>query len=171
MDYKQKYEDALERCKKEFNFRSLAYPGIKQRLERIFPELKESEDEKSKEWILECLYDGLRKSDEQFKDHYKTAISWLENQGKKKHSVPTSVDKMMIRIIEDAICTNEAQELVKTKYGLELNDLAYWLEKQCELKPSDNVKSKFKVGDWCIDNEDGTIFQIVEVLDNSSDFH
>jgi len=26
---------------------------------------------------------------------------------------------------------------------------------------------KFHVGDWCVDNEDGTIFQIVKVLDNS----
>ena len=28
-------------------------------------------------------------------------------------------------------------------------------------------KPKFKVGDWCIDNEDGVIFQIVKVLDNT----
>ena len=48
--------------------------------EFIFPELKESEDEKSKKWILEYLYDGLRKSDEQFKDHFRTAIAWLEKQ-------------------------------------------------------------------------------------------
>ena len=26
---------------------------------------------------------------------------------------------------------------------------------------------KFNIGDWCIDNEDGTIFQIVKVLDNT----
>ena len=41
-------------------------------------------------------------------------------------------DKRMIRIIENAICTNEAQQLIKTKYGLELTDLADWLEKQGE---------------------------------------
>ena len=29
------------------------------------------------------------------------------------------------------------------------------------------IEPKFKVGDWCIDNEDGTIFQIVKVLDNT----
>lgn len=37
-----------------------------------------------------------------------------------------------------------------------------WLE-----KPVDKVEPEFKVGDWCIDNEDGTIFQIVEVLHNT----
>lgn len=36
-----------------------------------------------------------------------------------------------------------------------------WLEKQCEFGP------KFKVGDWCIDNEDNTIFKIVKVLDHT----
>jgi len=50
-------------------------------LEKAFPELKESEDEQHCKWILEYLYDGLRKSDEQFKDHFKAAIAWLEKQG------------------------------------------------------------------------------------------
>ena len=34
-------------------------------------------------------------------------------------------------------------------------------------EPKKIVKPKFKVGDWCIDNEDDTIFQIVKVLDNT----
>ena len=49
--------------------------------------LKESEDEKSKKWILEYLHDGLRKSDEQFKDHFKAAISWFEKQGEKDEEI------------------------------------------------------------------------------------
>ena len=70
------YDEAIERAKEElgsgcFNKGSIEY---------IFPELKESEDEKSKKWILEYFYDGLRKSDEQFKEQFKTAIAWLEKQ-------------------------------------------------------------------------------------------
>ena len=42
-----------------------------------------------------------------------------------------------------------------------------WLEKQGEKNPTPKVEPKFKVGDWCIDNEDGVIFQIVKVLDNT----
>lgn len=42
-----------------------------------------------------------------------------------------------------------------------------WLEKQGEQRSTAKVEPKFKVGDWCIDNEDGTIFQIVKVLDNT----
>lgn len=54
MNYKEKYEQALKRCKKEFNFNNLAYSHeeIKQRLERVFPELKESEDERIRKAIL-----------------------------------------------------------------------------------------------------------------------
>ena len=36
-----------------------------------------------------------------------------------------------------------------------------------EKKLVDKIEPKFKVGDWCIDNEDGVIFQIVKVLDNT----
>lgn len=41
---------------------------------------KESEDEIHRKWILEYLYDGLRKADEQFKGQFKSAIEWLEKQ-------------------------------------------------------------------------------------------
>lgn len=42
------------------------------------------EDEIHRKWILEYLYNGLRKSDEQFKDQFKSAISWLEKQKEQK---------------------------------------------------------------------------------------
>jgi len=77
----QKYEEAIERAK---TIDKREYGDI---ISTIFPEFKESnesEDEKSKKWILEYLYDGLQKSDEQFKDHFKAAIAWLEKQGESK---------------------------------------------------------------------------------------
>ena len=74
-NYEQKYKDALSRARE-----MCAMPTDKATMEYVFPELKESEDEESKKWILEYLHDGLRKSDEQFKDHFRTAIAWLEKQ-------------------------------------------------------------------------------------------
>ena len=75
MDYEKKYNEAL------YWMKSL-YPGLhgvtKEEAETYFPELKESEDEQHRKWILEYLYDGLRKSDEQFKGQFKCAIAWLE---------------------------------------------------------------------------------------------
>lgn len=50
------------------------------------------------------------------------------------------------------------------EYGL---DYIKKLENQGEQNPADKAEPKFKVGDWCIDNEDGIVFQIVKVLDNT----
>ena len=76
------YDEALERAKEWFNPEEPdSYTCI---VESIFPELKESEDEQSKNWILEYLHDGLRESDEQFKDQFKCAIAWLEKQGQQR---------------------------------------------------------------------------------------
>ena len=50
-----------------------------------------SEDEIHRKWILEYLYDGLRKADEQFKDHFKSAIDWFEKQKPaEKSEIPTN---------------------------------------------------------------------------------
>ncbi|MBO7693552.1 MAG: hypothetical protein J6T10_13050 [Methanobrevibacter sp.] len=68
------YDEALEKAKKYMN------EGYTVLMPDLFPELRESEDEKHRNWILEYLYDGLRKTDEQFKDHFKSAIDWLEKQ-------------------------------------------------------------------------------------------
>lgn len=83
MNYKEKYEQALERARKLYD--SSEYVCEMDNYVTIFPELKESDDKQSKEWILEYLYDGLRKSDEQFKEQFKTAITclkkhWLESK-------------------------------------------------------------------------------------------
>ena len=83
MDYKEKYEQALERCKEEFNFNNLAYSHeeIKQKLKHVFPELKESEDERIRKEILnvfkqldECTTICGRNYD------YAKWIAWLEKQ-------------------------------------------------------------------------------------------
>lgn len=76
-----------------------------------FPELKKSEDEKSKKWILEYLHDGLRKSDEQFK----TAIAWLEKQGGKDEE---------ILILKDQIeSLHAAIKAIKKTHRIELEKL------------------------------------------------
>jgi len=74
------YDEAIGKAKK-INNEHKAQPFDV--MLKVFPELKESEDEQHRKWILEYLYDGLRKSDEQFKDHFRAAIAWLEKQSEK----------------------------------------------------------------------------------------
>ena len=98
-DYKKRYEDMVRRCK-ELHKDGNAL--TKKQMEIVCPELAKSEDERIRKWILEYLYDGLRKADEQFKDHFKSAIDWLERQKEQK---PTndSVLETAIRSIK-AMC-------------------------------------------------------------------
>lgn len=76
MNYRKKYENALEKAKSLHNS-MFVNNDI---LEQIFPELKESEEEQHRRLILEYLYDGLRTSDEESKEQIKTAIDWFEKR-------------------------------------------------------------------------------------------
>lgn len=90
MDHKVKYEQALERCKKEFNFNNLAYSHeeIRQKLERIFPELKESEDERVRKILIEQMERwhecALANNVVQDIKDSADAITWLEKHGERK---------------------------------------------------------------------------------------
>ena len=90
MDYEKAYKEALERAKK------LHKDAITLQLEQdikdyeyIFPELKESEDERIRKFLIEDIKDTLSSKD--FK-HYnpehtkklEEALAWLEKQGERK---------------------------------------------------------------------------------------
>lgn len=92
MDYKEKYNRLLDAIK-ELQKANPSDDGIQNWINDNVPELKESEDEQHRKWILEYLYDGLRKSDEQFKDQFKSAIAWLEKQGEKSSNILHDVNE------------------------------------------------------------------------------
>lgn len=156
MNYEQKYKEALEKARQ-----LCAYPTSKPfigDLQDLFPELKESEDEQHRKWILEYLYDGLRKSDEQFKNQFKCAISWLEKQGKQKpvewHREDEQNLNACLGYIPDEFLKRWLKDIIHAKYD----------------KPIDKVEPKFKVGDWVIDKQ-GIVHQIDNVVENVSCRH
>ena len=147
-DYKKKYEEALERAK-VINSGTNNYNIVTE----IFPELKESEDERIRKEII-CYLDREITLSNFGGDiaTFKKWIAWLEKQDPKKHEEE----------LEKAYkCADEVQ------YRKGYEDAKREIENQNEQKPTDKVEPKFKVGDWCIDEEDGTIFQIIKVLDNT----
>lgn len=83
MDYKKKYEDALNRAKKlQANAKGLI---LNKWLYSIFPELKESEDERIRKEIISFLKEGkpyccpnsIRRQE---------WWAWLEKQGEQTHT-------------------------------------------------------------------------------------
>ena len=76
MDYEKKYKEALERAKKLYE-----QGTITETLSYIFPELKESEDERIRKALLELVHDTT--GDELCVDynvHKEDALAWLEKQ-------------------------------------------------------------------------------------------
>lgn len=122
MDYEKKIKNAM-------NDKSVPFE-VQAWLEEQFSELKESVDEQSKNWILEYLYDGLRKSDEQFKDHFKTAIAWLEKQGVKPDGLNDKDEEIRQELIE----------MIKEDWPGR-SDVIAWLEKQKEMNTNTHLPS------------------------------
>ena len=108
-------------------------------LECVFPELREIEDERIRKWILEYLYDGLRKTDEEFKEQFKVSIAWLE-----KHKVNTEGDfgrgydcgyqagyavamnEMKPKVATATLCSEEKQK--EQKPNIELIQRSWYME-------------------------------------------
>lgn len=89
MDYEKAYKKALERAKKVHKYSS-DIAEIK-RMEDIFPELKESEDEKIRKAQLDYWRSVGGK--EWHGVPVQKVIAWLEKQGEKKEINPTLQEK------------------------------------------------------------------------------
>ncbi len=151
MNYEKKYKEALERARVYHTGGSISDAHI---TEVIFPELKESEDERHRKWILEYLYYGLRKADEQFKPQFEVAIAWLEKQGKQQGiSAFEAWKDMRLEVYQQASGNrHEPNYSDDSTKMFSLNDIDEIIEKISEQKLDDKVEPKFKVGDWVVNN-------------------
>lgn len=112
MDYEKKYKEALEKAReiiKDYENR-----GLKDNLfyanedfEAIFPELKESEDEKIRKAILELVRQLSEVLDKQNQNNM---IAWLEKQGEKDKLIQELGEykvKYTQEVLEKYINTND----------------------------------------------------------------
>lgn len=111
MDYKEKYEQALEKAK---NIYRLGY-DIANIAEEIFPELAENEDEKIRQKIIEAIKGDMAVGETKDKE---AALAWLERQ--------KSVDKIEHRYnIGDCIIHQGTDNIYRV---IGVNDKQYHLE-------------------------------------------
>lgn len=164
-------KEAIEIVRKLYN-ESLFLKKNKEAMVTLIPELKESEDEQHRKWILEYLYDGLRKSDEQFKDQFKCAIEWFEKQGEQK-----PVNK--VKIGEKYRCCNSVRYTcfqigkvyeVKDSFDAAMislcSDFFVLVDDSVEQKPTNKIEPKFREGDWVVHNKANFVFKVVSVGSN-----
>lgn len=88
MDYEQKYKDALERAKGLLEGMDEGdYFASSGDIENIFPELKESEDERIRKGLIKAV-SGILKGNTLYGTDVtrEEALAWLEKQGKQTHA-------------------------------------------------------------------------------------
>lgn len=123
MDYEKKYKETFEKAREIYND-SFFNEGVSgyNLMERLFPELRESEDEKIKKALIN-YFDNANKSDEnplmQYGIQTDKVITWLKKQGEKPQG-KSALEAVNEEKVANQIC----------------------------VKPSDNIKPKFMVGDW-----------------------
>ena len=131
--YEKKYKDALKRAKKLYE-----QGTIIETLSYVFPELKESEDEKIRKEIIRYLKRRLEISSS-IPAAIGSWIAWLEKQGDQKTI--------------DSLTPQEAMDIAVAK---------------CfnEQKSADKIEPKFKVGEWITHNTANFVFKIINVGSN-----
>lgn len=141
----KKYNEALEKARKVIEYYKSHHrcdEASIEDLEGIFPELKESEDERMRKAIIRGVQDRKYASWTNFGGvDIEDVLDWLEKQGEQKY---TQKD------IDDAYLEGMAAA-------------KHELEKQGE-KPQ--IQHKYNVGDWIV-NKYGDIYQVKEVMTGS----
>ena len=160
-DYKKKYEDALGRANAKietYNHLGNA-SGVKSICE-IFPELKESEDERVRKSIIDLVEKQMPKS-----ENKKWMIAWLEKQGKKIDVIEnfdTEFEKQVSHLVASTINKEYeyTSDFIKWTANVLLNYAKHELEKK-ELKKIEPFKQKLT---WS-EEEKARIDKIIDVLD------
>ena len=149
MDYEQKYKEALERAKGVIEQNPLM-EYLKKGIEYIFPELKESENERIRKGIIRNLEYLANRAEGFVKDDLKEKIAWLEKQGEKPQG------KSALEAIKEEKVDNANKVEPKDYSSIDPHFF----------KTTDKVEPKFHKGDWIVHHGTENIYQVVAVIDN-----
>ena len=179
MNYENKYKEALKAVKELSD--SLDESYLTEELEKIFPELKESEGERIRKYLLKladrCPEDSIDFMGEVKKED---VIAWLEKHGEYSTLPKWKYKKDRTPLLRDSLILNKYGCVAKSPSGANVSDV--WvidyaelaklpkeeLEKQGEQKQGKtildgiNVEPKFRVGDWVVTSY-GKANQVVSV--------
>ena len=146
MNYEKKYKEALEKAK-SFNKRWQCVGAtnselVLKELKEIFPELKESEDEKIRKTLIRFFKDQYSNETEMYDGSVTVgkALAWLEKQGEQK-----------------PILDFKASNWYVSKADGKIHDMTY--------NPTNKVEPKFKIGDWIVN--DYCMGRVVELTNDA----
>ena len=131
-----RYDEALERAKEELSVSHINSDSERQ-LYRLFPELKESEDEKVRKHLISLVKnwdkDGIVSKYTSNPNDIERILAWLEKQGQEK-SIDMSIKEKAHQIAWET--SKHYDPLLSKESWCEMAalDMASWLEKQGEQK-------------------------------------
>jgi hypothetical protein len=150
----ERVKELLSRCRNNRDRITMVYRVND--IESIFPELKKSEDEKIKEDLIQWISDF---PDMIWSGHYKKdVIAWLEKQGEQKQDVNVQINPS--EYVNDmggngCYLKNATQTSTCSKKEEKVDN------QNC-VKSVDDIKPKFKVGDWIV-FDNGNVEHITSV--------
>lgn len=167
MDYEKKYKEALVKLKEHFTTTSDGIiAGISRELtEDIFPELKESEDEKIRKELIEKVKETPACIG--FNDK-NAVLAWLEKQGEPADINPSEFDLRLNKLLKqfETLPKEELASSLSFYLNVVQNDGTYKAdEKQGDQKPANKVESKFHEGDWVVQENIG-VYKVIEVCES-----
>ena len=149
------YDEAIQRAKECLKDGTISQNTIEY-VTNIFPELKESEDEKIRKRLVELV---KQSSEILEKKNQSSMLTWLEKQ----ESVGEIVSRYRTSWYNEGKIDGMAEGLTDDeKYQQGWHDA---LEKRGEQKATDEAEPKFKVGDWIMYNRDERTKEIIQVYD------
>lgn len=164
----KRYDEMSKEVKDFFDGKQKMYSDVEQTLNHLFPELKESDDEKiRKEMIFYFQQEMPQCSIQEHADKMKEFIAWLKRQEVERTKLELKAGNSYFcyksrweradsetfkkgliykcnkdGVLDNFVIKNPEQHFVEIK-----DERIAWLEKQDEQKPTDKVEPKFKVGD------------------------
>lgn len=143
----KRFDEAIERAKKCYEESKMrGNDWFVKDIEEMFPELKESEDERIRKEIIGHVR-NTRCVTEEGAERIVKWISWLEKQGNLMRALQEA-NKKIGELVEENYYLKEEQKgkLVLTPEAYER--ILKLVEKQDEQKPADKIEPKFHEGDW-----------------------
>ena len=152
----KRYDEAIERAKCIYIETAIPSATTKGICTYIFPELKESEDEKIRKELISFVRGILAchdKPNAERDEKYESWLAWIEKQGEPVEINPTEFDTRLQALIGKFNSLPKEELIGSLSFWLNVvqNDGTYKAdEKKGEQKPADKVEQKFHKGDWVV---------------------
>lgn len=165
MDYKQKYNEAFEKAKGFYDNEECRVGMTPVDLEVIFPELKDTKDERIRKELIQYLTDyptlpnGRYSKNDFFdwlKKQSKSSVKWNKNTEGNKPPINHSILMKTTQGIAEGEWKGENWFQYRWSSQIKDNDVLAWVEL------SDLNNPKFKRDDIIIDKEDN-IYKVINV--------